>query len=84
MASRAKSMMKMDVGNERNLNLLLDLRDGPGCLLIDHGHPNDFTARLFKTADLTTVFRISRVSVFVMDWTEMGASPPILTEPIEI
>ncbi len=31
-----------------------------------------------------TVYRASLVSVFVIDWMEIGASPPILTEPTEI
>jgi len=82
-ALHRQSVMEMDVCNERDMNLLLNFSDGPGGFLIDH---SDRMISQPASRDDGSGRRSSYVTciVFVMDWTETGASPPILTEPSEI
>jgi len=75
--------MEVDICNEGNPDPFLYFGDRPGRFFIHDSDPDDFAACLFEKPDLTHVFPISLVSVLVIDWTEIGASLPILTGPIQ-
>ena len=47
-----KSMLEMDVGDQGDMNPVLDLPDGRCCRFIGNRNTDDFTARLFQFADL--------------------------------
>ena len=44
--------MKMDIGDERDVDLFLDLGHGLRRIGVGHGAPNQFTARLFQLMNL--------------------------------
>ena len=62
----------MNVGNQRNADLLLDSSQLLRRFTDRDGHPHDVTAGNFQGPDLITVASTSRVSVLVMDWTVTG------------